>query len=173
MGVRIETVDRTASVRDYRQLAELLVDAIHSGSGLSFLAPLELDTAEAFWRRTIEGAHERTVIFVARDETGIVGTVQLQPVWPPNQPHRADVAKLIVHRRARRAGIGRALMQALEERAAAMGFTLLVLDTVRGDAAERLYAAMGWQRVGVVPNFALNPDGVTYCDTVFFYKALV
>jgi GNAT superfamily N-acetyltransferase len=172
VSVRIDSIDRMASERDYRELAELLVDAINSGSGLSFLAPLSIETAEAFWRRTLEQSPPRACILVARDESGIVGTVQLQPAWPPNQPHRGDVAKLIVHRRARRRGIGRALMEALEARAAAAGFTLLLLDTVRGHAAERLYAAMGWQRVGVVPNFALNPDGETYCDTVFFYKAL-
>ena len=99
------------------------------------------------------------------------GTVQLQPAWAPNQPHRADVAKLIVHRRARRRGIARALMQTLESAAYDAGYTLLLLDTCRGCDAERLYAATGWVRVGVVPGFALNPDG-SICDTAFFYKQL-
>jgi GNAT superfamily N-acetyltransferase len=107
----------------------------------------------------------------ARDEHGIAGSVSLHPAWPPNQPHRADISKLIVHRRARRHGIGRALMAEIEERARAAGFTLLTLDTVRGDPGEQLYANAGWQRVGVIPDYALYPDGRP-CDTVVFYKKL-
>ncbi len=93
----------------------------------------------------------------------------MQPAWAPNQPHRAEVAKLLVHRRARRAGIGRALMAALEARAASAGFTLLTLDTVRGDSGERLYRRAGWTAAGVIPDYALYPDGRP-CDTVVFYK---
>jgi GNAT superfamily N-acetyltransferase len=111
------------------------------------------------------------VILAARDERGIVGTVQLQPSWAPNQPHRADVAKLIVHRRGRRRGIARLLMEELERHAREQRFTLLLLDTCKGGAAEQLYSSLGWIRVGEVPHFALNPDG-TWCDTVFFYKQL-
>src|SRR5206468_1023757 len=92
-----------------------------------------------------------------------------QPAWAPNQPHRADVAKLIVHRRARGRGVARALMRAVEEHAREQSFTLLLLDTCKGSAAEKLYTSLGWRRVGEVPNFALNPDG-SWCDTVFFYK---
>jgi GNAT superfamily N-acetyltransferase len=108
---------------------------------------------------------------VARDDRGIVGTVQLQPAWAPNQPHRADIAKLIVHRRARRRGVGRALIAEIEARAQAANFTLLTLDTVRGEGAEYLYADAGWQRVGVIPDYALDPDG-RLCDTVIFYKKI-
>jgi GNAT superfamily N-acetyltransferase len=115
---------------------------------------------------------DRAVLLVARDDEGLAGTVQLQPAWAPNQPHRADVAKLIVHRRARRQGLGRALMIALERAAVEAGFTLLVLDTCKGYDAERLYASTGWVRVGEIPGFALNPDG-SLCDTVFFYKRLL
>jgi GNAT superfamily N-acetyltransferase len=150
-------------------LSDVLLDAVQSGAGVSFMADLTRDDAEAWWRRTLASATPRTVILVARDESGIVGTVQLQPAWPPNQPHRADVAKLIVHRRARGRGIARALMEELERQAWARHFTLLLLDTCKGSAAERLYTSMGWTRVGEVPNFALNPDG-SWCDTVFFYK---
>ena len=169
--VTIERIGRDASARDVRQLAELLVDAVEGGAGISFLAGLNEAEAETWWRSVLASAPPRAVVLVARDPTGIVGTVQLQPAWAPNQPHRADVAKLMVHRRARRRGIGRALMHALERAAGAAGFTLLLLDTCKGYDAERLYASTGWVRVGEVPGFALNPDG-TLCDTVFFYKRL-
>ena len=130
---------------------------------------LSIDTAREWWRTTLERANPRAIVLIARDDLGIVGSVQLHPAWAPNQPHRADVAKLIVHRRARRQGVGRALVAAIEAHARAAGFTLLTLDTVRGDAAERLYSAAGWHRVGAIPDYALDPDG-TPCDTVIFYK---
>jgi GNAT superfamily N-acetyltransferase len=152
-------------------LSDLLLDTVQGGAGVSFMADLTRDDAAAWWRRTLGSATPRTVILVARDDSGIVGTVQLQPAWPPNQPHRADVAKLMVHRRARGRGVARSLMEALEHQARAQGFTLLVLDTCKGSAAERLYTSMGWTRVGEVPRFALNPDG-SWCDTVFFYKQI-
>jgi GNAT superfamily N-acetyltransferase len=110
---------------------------------------------------------ERTLI-VAEDEQGIAGTVQLITDMPENQPHRADVAKLLVHRRARGAGIGRRLMEAVEDAARGQGRRVLVLDTA-SDTAERLYERLGWQRVGVVPDYALLPDGAL-CQTVFYYK---
>jgi GNAT superfamily N-acetyltransferase len=150
-------------------LSDVILDAVQSGAGVSFMADLTRDGAAAWWRGLLRGATPRTVILVARDESGIVGTVQLQPAWPPNQPHRADVAKLMVHRRARGRGVARALMEELEQQARVQRFTLLLLDTCKGSAAERLYTSMGWTRVGEVPNFALNPDG-SWCDTVFFYK---
>ena len=135
------------------------------------MAGLRVDEAMEWWRETLSAASERTVVLVARDEQGIVGTVQLHPAWAPNQPHRADVAKLIVHRRGRRRGIARALMEEIERHARARQFTLLLLDTCKGTAAEQLYTSLGWTRVGEVPHFALNPDG-SPCDTVFFYKQL-
>ena len=152
-------------------LSDVLLDAVQSGAGVSFLADLTRDGAASWWRKTFGSATPRTVILVARDESGIVGTVQLQPAWPPNQPHRADVAKLMVQRRARGRGVARALMEELERQARAQRFTLLLLDTCKGSAAERLYTSLGWTRVGEVPNFALNPDG-SWCDTVFFYKQI-
>jgi ribosomal protein S18 acetylase RimI-like enzyme len=168
--IRIERVERV-SEDVVRELASLLVDAIDSGAGISFMAGLRVEEAASWWRKTLTAATSRTVVLVARDEQGVVGTVQLQPAWPPNQPHRADVAKLIVHRRGQRRGIARALMEELERQARDRQFTLLVLDTCKGSAAERLYSALGWTRVGEVPGFAFNPDG-TLCDTVFFYKQL-
>ena len=151
-------------------LAEVLLDAVRSGASVSFMSELEPDQAVAWWRKTLT-ASSKAVVLVARDDQGIVGTVQLQPSWAPNQPHRADVAKLIVHRRARGRGVARALMQELERRARERNLTLLLLDTCKGSPAEKLYTSLGWTRVGEVPNFALNPDG-SWCDTVFFYKQL-
>jgi GNAT superfamily N-acetyltransferase len=170
-AVTIERLTSHTSTRDVSQLAHLLLDAIDSGAGVSFMPGLTDAEAEAWWRSVLDSLTSRAVLLVARDEQGIVGTVQLQPAWAPNQPHRADVAKLIVHRRARGRGVARALMRALEEAAVSAGFTLLVLDTCEASAAERLYRSLGWVRVGVVPGFALNPDG-SMCDTVFFYKSL-
>ena len=165
----IDVVRRPASPTDLEQLADLLVDAVGSGASVSFMQPLTMDEAREWWRGTLERADPRAIVLAARDEQGIVGSVSLHPAWAPNQPHRADIAKLLVHRRARRQGVARALMQEIEARAHAAGFTLLTLDTVRGDAAEQLYASAGWQRVGVIPDYALYPDG-RLCDTVVFYK---
>ena len=158
-----------ASEDQVRELATVLLDAVRGGASISFMSDLKFDEAVDWWRKTLDGSPSRAVVLVARDEQGIVGTVQLQPSWAPNQPHRADVAKLIVHPRARRRGIARMLMQELENRAREQKFTLLVLDTCKNGAAERLYSSLGWMRVGEVPHYALNPDG-TWCDTVFFYK---
>ena len=169
MSIRIERLTGDPSDTDLRDLARLVLDAVDSGAGVSFMPGLTEVDAVNWWRTVVGTAGSRAAIMVARDDEGIVGTVQLQPAWAPNQPHRADVAKLIVHRRGRHRGIAKQLMTALENEAAAAGFTLLVLDTCEGSAAERLYTSMGWTRAGVIPGFALNPDG-TLCDTVFFYK---
>lgn len=152
-------------------LATLLMDAVESNAGISFMSDLRFEEAAAWWRRILTDASPRTVVLVARDAEGIVGTVQLQPAWAPNQPHRADVAKLIVHRRARGRGIARALMEEVDRQARENRFTLLVLDTCKGGPAEQLYSSLGWVRVGEVPRFALNPDR-SWCDTVFFYREL-
>ena len=165
----IETLQRPPSPSDLDDLAALLMDAVDSGAGVSFVLPFSVAAAREWWRTMLERADPRAIVLVARDEQGIVGTVQLHPAWAPNQPHRADIAKLIVHRRARRRGIARALMTAIEAHARAAGFTLLTLDTVVGDAAEQLYATSGWQRVGVIPAYALYPDGRPH-DAVIFYK---
>jgi ribosomal protein S18 acetylase RimI-like enzyme len=169
-AVRIESVD-AATDDIVQQLASVLVDAVTGGASVSFMSDLQFDEAADWWRQTLSTSPSRAVVLVARDEQGIVGTVQLQPSWAPNQVHRADVAKLIVHRRARGRGIARTLMQEIERRAREQRFTLLVLDTCKGSTAERLYTSLGWLRVGVIPHYALNPDG-TPCDTVYFYKQL-
>ena len=167
----IERLARPAAASDLDGLAELLHDAVDSGASVSFMHPFSIADAREWWRSTLDHADARAIILVARDDHGIAGSVSLYPAWPPNQPHRADIAKLLVHRRARRRGIARALMADIEARARASGFTLLTLDTVRGDPAERLYATAGWQRVGVIPDYALHPDGRP-CDTVVFYKKI-
>ena len=157
---------------DLRALAQLLVDAVESEAAVSFLAPLTLERAEDWWRRVIAASHSGAILLVARDDEGIVGTVQLHPAWAPNQPHRADIAKLIVHRRSRRSGLGNQLMQAIEDAARRAGFSLLTLDTKRGGAAEHLCRQSGWTRVGTIPGYALDTDGRTPHDTVIFYKEL-
>ena len=159
--------------RDLRALSALLVDAVESGAAVSFLAPLTVDRAEAWWRRTIAASHTNAIFLVARDADGIVGTVQLHPAWAPNQPHRADVAKLIVHSRARRAGLGRRLMLSIENAARQAGFTLLTLDAKQGGAAEQLYRNIGWTVVGTIPRYAVDTDGKTPHGTVVFYRDLI
>ena len=171
MPITIERIGRDASDDLVGELASLLVDAVDSGAGVSFMAGLSLAEAAAWWRQTLRASSPRAIILIARQRGEIHGTVQLQPSWAPNQPHRADIAKLIVHRKARRKGIARDLMREIERLAKDAGFTLLLLDTCKGTAAERFYQSLGWTRVGEVPHFALNPDG-TPCDTVFFYRQL-
>ncbi len=157
---------------DFRDLARLLVDAVESGAAASFLAPLTLESAEDWWRGTISSSRSGAIFLVARDAEGIVGTVQLHPAWAPNQPHRAEVAKLLVHRRGRRAGLGTRLMRTIEDAARRAGFRLLTLDTKRGDVAEHLYRRIGWISAGTIPGYALDPDGTTPHDAVIFYKEL-
>ena len=169
-SIRIESL-RVATDQLVDELTDVLLDAVDSNAGISFMAGTTKAVADAWWRTVIGSLSPRAALLVARDDQGIVGTVQLQPAWPPNQPHRADVAKLMVHRRGRGNGIARALMAELERHAREQRFTLLVLDTCKGGAAEKLYGSMGWTRMGEIPNFALNPDG-SWCDAVFFYKNL-
>jgi GNAT superfamily N-acetyltransferase len=130
------------------------------------------EKAEAFWRGVSASvARGERLVFAAEDGAGaIVGTVQIILAQPENQPHRGDLAKMLVHRRARRQGIGAALLEAAESGALGAGKTLLVLDTASGDA-ERLYARQGWQRCGLIPDYALWPDG-TPCATTYFFKFL-
>ncbi|HLJ73813.1 MAG TPA: GNAT family N-acetyltransferase, partial [Thermoanaerobaculia bacterium] len=149
------------------QLADVLVDCVEGGASVSFMLPLTRDRAIAFWRGVANGI-DRRVLLVAEDAQGICGTVQLIFAEPENQPHRADVSKMIVHRRARRQGIATALMRELEKAARESGKTLLVLDTA-DPAAERVYERAGWNRLGTIPKYALRPNG-GFCDTVVFYR---
>jgi ribosomal protein S18 acetylase RimI-like enzyme len=153
------------------QLANVLMDCVEGGASVSFMQPLTRERAAAFWRKVALGvaAGERALL-VAEDAQGICGTVQLVLDQPENQPHRADLSKLLVHRRVRRQGLGEALMRAAEDMARDCGKTLLVLDTA-SDTAERIYERLGWVRVGVIPSYALLPQG-GLCDTVLFYREL-
>lgn len=154
------------------QLAGVLIDCVEGGASVSFMRPLTFDRARAFWRRVAEDtAAGKRALLVADDDHGICGTVQLILEVPENQPHRADLAKMLVHRRARRHGLGTALLRAAEETARECGRSLLVLDAVTGGDAERLYSRLGWQRVGVIPDYALFPDG-GFCDTTVFYRRI-
>jgi GNAT superfamily N-acetyltransferase len=168
---RIERLIPPVGDDDLRALALLLIDAVDSGAAVSFLAPLSLERAEDWWRTTLAAAHARAIFLVARDNESIVGAVQLHPAWAPNQPQRADIAKLLVHRRSRRTGLATRLMQCIEDEARRTGVTLLTLDAKRGEAAEQLYRRIGWTAVGTIPRYAFDSDGTPH-DTVIFYKEL-
>lgn len=158
--------------RELRELGDVLIDCVEGGDSIGFVLPMTRPKADAFWRGVADGiaAGDRRV-FVAEDPDGvIVGTVSVLWAAMENQPHRAEIAKLQVHRRARRRGLGAALMAAAEDAARRAGRTVLVLDTAGADA-ERLYERGGWTRCGVIPGYALLPDG-TPCDTVVFWKHL-
>ena len=151
-------------------LSEMLIEAVAHGGSVSFMHPLSREQAVAFWREVAGGvvANERALL-VAEDTVGICGTVQLVLAQPDNQPHRADLSKMLVSRRARRLGLGAALMREAETMAASCGKTLLVLDTITDSAAARLYERLGWTRVGEVPDYALMPRG-GLSGTTFYYR---
>jgi ribosomal protein S18 acetylase RimI-like enzyme len=153
-------------------LAAVAIDCVAGGASVGFMDPLSHERAVDFWRRVADGvaAGERALL-VGADAQGVCGTVHLVLAQPENQPHRADLTKMLVHRRARRQGLGGALLRAAEASARECGKTLLVLDTASDDA-ERLYARHGWQRVGVIPDYALLPRG-GLCSTTLFYRELV
>jgi GNAT superfamily N-acetyltransferase len=173
MATLAPSIRALTSVNDAHiwQLADVLIDCVDGGASVSFMLPLTRDRALGFWQRVGEGvARGERALLVAEDAQGIVGTVQLVLDQPENQPHRAEVSKMLVHRRARRRGVGALLMQAVEQLARDHGKTLLVLDTSSPEA-ERLYARQGWTRAGVIPGFALLPGGEP-CDTTYFYRVL-
>ena len=154
-------------------LSKLLEDCVEGGASVSFMQPLSIERAEGFWRDVAAGVKRGERALLVAEDTGgeIVGTVQLVLAQPENQPHRADVAKMLVHRRARRQGLAAALMRAVEREAVAEAKSLLVLDTVTGGDAERLYERLGWERCGVIPGYALWPNG-GLCATTVFFKTL-
>ena len=161
----------TLSHDDVMGLADVLKDCVDGGASVSFMQPFSRERAIAFWNDIAGGvADGERALLIAEDVNGMIGTVQLVLAQPENQPHRADLSKMLVHRRARGRGVGAALMQGAELLARELGKTLLVLDTA-SDSAERLYQRAGWTRVGVVPGFALLPQG-GLCDTVFYYRQL-
>jgi GNAT superfamily N-acetyltransferase len=153
-------------------LTELLIDCVEGGASVSFMLPLTRERATAFWRRVAQDtAAGKRLLLIAEDSLGICGTVQLILDLPENQPHRADLAKMLVHGRARRRGLGAALMRAAESAARDCGRTLLVLDAVTGGDASRLYERLGWVRVGDIPGYALLPAG-GLCGTTVYYRDL-
>lgn len=155
-----------------QQLADILVDCVGGGASVSFMQPFARHRAVAYWNSVAESVHmEERALLVAEDEQGLCGTVQLLLSLPENQPHRADVAKMLVHRRARKQGVATALMQQIEKTAHENLRTLLVLDTVTNSDAARLYEKLGWVKVGDIPNFALYPQG-GYCSTTYYYRDL-
>ncbi len=163
---------RSVDPRQIEALAEVLMDCVEGGAAVSFMHPLTRERAVALWQGVAQQiAENKRLLLVAEDGIGICGTVQVILDMPENQPHRADVAKMLVHRRARNRGLGAALIRAAESAALECGKTLLVLDTVTGGDAERLYQRLGWERVGTIPGYALMPDGEP-CSTTIFYRNL-
>jgi GNAT superfamily N-acetyltransferase len=164
---------QTLGEREIQRLSDVLIDCVEGGASVSFMLPMPRAKAEAYWHSVAASmAHGERKVLAAEDAEGVMlGTVQVVLDQPENQPHRGDIAKMLVHRRARKQGVGAALLAAAERSALESGKTLLVLDTVTGSDGYRLYERHGWQRVGEIPNYALWPDG-RLCATTVFYKSL-
>jgi ribosomal protein S18 acetylase RimI-like enzyme len=168
----IRILDAGEAERERGRLAEILADCVNSGSSVSFMWPFTVHDAAAWWGGVIDTvASGKTILFGGYVEGSLVGTVQLSFDVPPNQLHRGDVRKLLVHREARRQGVAAALMTALEKTAQSSKLSLLTLDTGTGTPAERLYSELGFVKTGIIPGYALNPDG-SVCDTTIFWKSL-
>lgn len=171
--VEIRRLTAEAGRQYVADLAQVLLDCVEGGASVSFMSSLSKSEAESFFENVVEGVQRgERILLAAFVDSKLVGTVQVVTATPPNQPHRADVAKLLVHRSARKHGVGARLMEHAEEASRLAGKNLLVLDTCTGDNAERLYMRMGWNKVGIIPNYALYPDGTTWCDTAIFWKQL-
>lgn len=171
IGVRrVGANEATACIEE---LVDILIDCVEGGASVSFMLPISREKALRFWRHVTDSvACGERVLLVAEDGNGqIVGTVQMITAQPENQPHRADIAKMLVHRKARKKGVAQRLMAEVERAARDENKHVLVLDTVTGGDAERLYERAGWQRVGTVPNYALMPDG-EFCGTTFYCKQI-
>jgi GNAT superfamily N-acetyltransferase len=171
--VNVRRLGANEAAASIEALSDVLIDCVEGGASVSFMAPLARSTALAFWKRVADSvaANERILLVAEATNSQIVGTVQIVTMQPENQPHRADVAKMLVLRSARRRGIAQRLMSAVDAFAQEAGKTVLVLDTVSGGEAERLYQRAGWQCAGTVPDYALMPDG-RFCATTFYYKRL-
>jgi GNAT superfamily N-acetyltransferase len=170
--IEIRRLEAT-TVRDHlNALAAVLEDCVAGGASVGYMAPFShADARAAFEGFVADAERGARIVLAAFDGERLVGTAQVVLALPPNQPHRAEIARVLVHRSARRQGIAARLMAAAEEAARAEGRTLLVLDAVTGGDAARLYERLGWNTVGVVPGFALYPDGRP-CDTTYFWKAI-
>ena len=175
--IEIRQLNATEGLQYLGALAQVLLDCVEGGASVSFMASLSRATAESFFEKVVQGVQQSDrILLAAFSDSKLVGTVQILIATPPNQPHRADVAKLLVLRSARRQGVAARvaarLMEHAEEASRLAGKTLLVLDTVTGGTAEKLYLRLGWTRAGVIPKYALFPDG-TWCDTTIFWKQLL
>jgi GNAT superfamily N-acetyltransferase len=172
LTIEIRRLDAAGVRAALDNLAAVLADCVAGGASVSFMAPFsDAQARDVFEEYAAEVERGRRILLAAYDDDRLVGTVQILLALPPNQPHRAEIAKLLVHRTARKRGVARLLMERAEAEARAEGKTLLVLDTVTGDDAERLYERLGFTRVGVIPGYALYPDGRP-CDTTVFFKQI-
>lgn len=170
--LEIRQLDATEGRQYLSALAQVLLDCVEGGASVSFMAPLARATAESFFEKVVQDVERGDrILLAAFIDSNLIGTVQICLATPPNQPHRADVAKLLVVRSARGQGVAARLMERVEQASLLAGKTLLVLDTVTGGTAERLYTRLGWSKAGVIPNYALFPDG-RLCDTTIFWKQL-
>lgn len=170
--INIRLLDRQETLDALPDLCEVLSDCVNGGASIGFMLPFGPDDACSFWQDVAEAVGRGTTLHAVAERVGkVVGTVQVGLATKPNQPHRGDVMKLLIHRTARGLGLSRQLMAHVEAEAAGLGRTLLVLDTATGSEAEAIYPRFGWQRAGGIPDFALFPDG-RYCDTTFFYKRI-
>lgn len=174
MDADIIQLDGPAIDRKLNALAKILADSVAAGAAISFMAPLSYEGAARFWAEDVcqEVAAGRRTLFGAERGGDLVGTVQLLTAMPPNQPHRCEIAKMIVHPNARRLGIGRALMNTVIDHARELGKTLVTLDTKTGDAAEPLYTSVGFEIAGVIPDFAWDPDGKARHATTYMFRRL-
>ncbi len=173
MDTHIVELDTNGIEQNLDALAHILANSVADGAAISFMAPLSHSDATRFWSQDVrpEVAAGRRVLFAAERGGALVGTVQLITALPPNQPHRCEIAKMIVHPRARRLGIGRSLIGRALDRARDLGKTLVTLDTRTGDVAEPLYASVGFEVAGVIPDYAWDPDGkAQHATTVMFRK---
>ena len=168
--VTIRMLDEQQALAALPDLCEVLADCVEGGASVGFMSPFTPEDGEPYWRGVAAAVGRREVLlFVAEVDGSVSGTVQIGFALKPNQPHRADLMKLLVHRRARGLGLSKLLMQAAEAETGKHGRSLLVLDTATGELAEQIYEKLGWTRSGVIPDYALFPDG-RYCDTTFFWK---
>ena len=168
--IRILTAEQAARAID--DLCEVLSDGVNGGASLGFMLPFSPADARNYWQGVVDSvAAGQTVLVVSEIDGRVVGTVQVGFASRPNQPHRGDLMKLIVHRSVRGRGVSRLLLQAVEAESARRGRSLLVLDTATGSEAEAIYPRFGWQRVGVIPDYALWPQG-GFCGTTLFYKRI-
>lgn len=174
MQAQIIELDGPALERKLTALIRILADSVALGAAIGFMNSLTEDDAARFWRESIrpEVLAGRRILFAAQRDGEVLGTVQLITAMPHNQPHRCEIAKMIVHPSARRLGLGRALMTRAIDRARELGKTLVTLDTRTGDVAEPLYASVGFDIAGVIPDYAWDPDGKAMHATTYMYRRI-